>query len=93
MENSYYQECIEDSARKLQEIHQILFEHVFNIAIAGELNDWSGSCEIGEVHHFSTEIFEGCTDINLKLLTGLMSHVENTFSSICNLNKIDMKDN
>lgn len=91
MSDDYYKESIIDVVRKLDEVYDILFDQVFNIAMSGELKQWSKGVEVGEVHQFNKEIFEGCSDINLNLLTTLMRHVENTYSSICILNNIDIK--
>ena len=89
MENNFYKDSIIEAVKKLTATREELFLSIFNIAMAGELKEWNESAEIGEVYEFSNEIFEGCSDINVQLLTKLMRSVEITTSSICNLNGIE----
>lgn len=89
MQNTYYKESLIKAVKILVITQKELFTSIFNIAMAGELYEWNRSVEIGEVHEFSKEIFEGCADTNIQLLTRLMTDIENTCSSVCNLNSIE----
>lgn len=62
---------------------------IFQVAIKGELKEWSDSVPVGEFHTFTREMFEGCSDTNMQLLVKLLDNVESTVDSICNLNNID----
>ena len=88
MENKYYNDSIREAIKKLAAFQGELFLSIFNIAMTGELKEWNKSVEIGEVYEFSNEIFEGCSDTNIQLLTELMNKVECICNSICNLNTI-----
>ncbi len=86
IENNYYKNSVIEAVKNLTEIREAIFLTVFNIAMAGELKEWNDSVEVGETYEFNKEIFEGCSDINIKLLTRLMDIVEDTANSISNLN-------
>ena len=89
MENDHYNDSLKDAVKKLAVIREIIFSSVFNLAMVGELKEWSNNVEIGETHEFSKAIFEGCSDTNIQLLTKLMSTIEDTCNSLCNLNNIN----
>lgn len=61
---------------------------IFQLAIAGELKEWSDSVPAGEIHTFTKELFEGCSDSNVQLLVRLLNKLESTVDSLCNLNNI-----
>ena len=88
MQSTYYKESIADAVKKLIVAREELFYSIFHIAMAGELYEWNRSVKIGEVHEFSTEIFEGFNDINIQLLTKLMGNIEDITDSVCNLNSL-----
>ena len=91
MENNYYKDSIKEAVEKLFSAREELFTSIFHIAMAGELNEWNKSVEVGEVHEFTKDVFEGCEDTNIKILTKLLTHIEKTAESICNINGIVCK--
>lgn len=92
MVNDHYKECLLDSIKKLIETRDALFLSVFNLAMMGELKEWNNSVQIGETYEFSKEVFEGCADKNIQLLTSLMNYIENRAITICNTNSIDIQN-
>jgi hypothetical protein len=83
-----YRETLINSVNELINMRSALFDSAFRLAMAGELKEWSDSVPVGETITFTKDIFEGCDDANIQLLTKLLTAVENTCDSICNLNNI-----
>lgn len=89
MQIDNYRETLSETVTKLVDIRGQVFDLVFQVAITGELKEWSDSVPVGEFHNFTREMFEGCSDTNMQLLVKLLDNVERTVDSICNLNNID----
>lgn len=89
MQTEPYRETLTETVTKLVDIRQQVFDLLFQVAVTGELKEWSDSVPVGEFHTFTKEIFEGCSDTNMQLLVKLLNNVESTVDSICNLNNID----
>jgi predicted amino acid-binding ACT domain protein len=89
MQKENYREVLSNTVNNLVNVRQVLFDGLFELAIAGELKEWNESVEVGESYTFTKEIFEGCTDANIQLIVKLMNKVESTCDSLCNLNNID----
>ena len=83
-----YRTVIRDAVLKLVGIRNEVFDLSFDLAISGELKEWADAVPVGEDHTFTRELFEGCNDVNLKLLTELLGKVETVVDSLCNLNNI-----
>lgn len=89
MQEESYRESLTVAVSKLVDIRQQVFDLAFDLAMAGELKEWSENVPAGEVHTFSKEIFEGCGDANLKLITALLTNIEITVDGLCNLNNLE----
>ena len=87
-----YKQSLTDAAAKLIHIRGLLFDATFQVAITNELKDWSDTVEVGEVHTFSKELLESCSDTNVQLLASLLTNVENTCESLLNLNNLELED-
>jgi hypothetical protein len=85
----HYRETLTETVTKLDDIRQQVFDLIFQVAITGELKEWSDSVPVGEFHNFTREMFAGCSDANMQLLVKLLDNIESTADSICNLNNID----
>ena len=92
MDTSDYEDSLQQAAAALVDIREQLFNIVFQVAITGELKDWAESVDVGETVTFSKEMFEGCGDANVQLLTKLLSEVELTHDSLLNLNNLHSED-
>lgn len=92
MEPSNYKESLQQAAAGLLNIREQLFDIVFQVAITGELKEWADGIDDGEAFPFSKEMFEGCEDANVLLLTKLLSGVEQTHDSLMNLNNLNLED-
>lgn len=92
MQTDHYRETLTETIKKLVDIRQQIFELLFQLAIKGELKEWSDNVPTGETHTFTKEIFEGCTDTNIELIVNLLNNVEGVVDNLCNLNKIDFPD-
>jgi len=92
MEPPEYKESLEQAAAALVGIREQLFNIIFQVAITGELREWADSVEIGEQFTFSKEMFTGCGDANIQLLTQLLTSVEQTCDSLLNLNNLHLAD-
>lgn len=89
MQADHYRETLTETVTKLVDIRQQVFDLLFQVAITGELKEWSDSVPVGEFHNFTKEMFEGSSDTNVQLLVKLLDNAESTVDSICNLNNID----
>src|SRR5690349_14649915 len=89
MQIDHYKETLSETVTKLVDIRGQVFDLLFQVAMTGELKEWSNSVPVGEFHNFTREMFEGCSDTNMQLLVKLLDNVERTVESICNLNNID----
>jgi hypothetical protein len=89
-EEEDYREELEHTAYRLLDMRESLFEAIVQILAKGELKEWCESMDEGEKVTFTKEIFEGCDDTNVQLLTKLLSQVEKTFGSLCNLNDLEI---
>ena len=87
-----YKQSLTDAAAKLIHIRELLFDATFQVAITQELKDWSDTVEVGEVHTFSKELLESCSDTNVQLLTSLLTSVEKTCESLLNLNNLELEE-
>ena len=92
MESSEYKENLQQAAATLVAMREQLFHTVFQVAITGELKEWSDSIDVGEQITFSKEMFEGCEDANVQLLTHLLTRMEQTCDSLLNLNNLRLED-
>ena len=89
-EEEDYREELEHTAYRLLDMRESLYEAIVQILAKGELKEWCESMEEGEKVTFTKEIFEGCDDTNVQLLTKLLGQVEKTFGSLCNLNDLEV---
>ncbi|GAB3840684.1 hypothetical protein [Hymenobacter jeollabukensis] len=92
MESTEYRESLQQAATALVGIRGQLFDLVFQVAITGELKEWADSIAVGEQVTFSKEMFAGCEDTNVRLLTQLLTGVEQTCDSLLNLNNLHLGD-
>jgi hypothetical protein len=92
MQQEYYQQVVADAANKLVDIREVVFNAIFQLAMAGELKEWSDAVGVGDSFTFTKDIFEGCDDANIQLLTNLLTQIENTCDSLCNLNNLKRSD-
>lgn len=89
MQTHYYRETLTETVSKLVDIRQQIFDLLLQVAVTGELKEWSDKVPIGESHSFTKKMFEGCSDTNMQLIVKLLNNVEITVDSLCNLNNID----
>ena len=92
MDPNEYKESLLQATTALVNIREQLFNAVFQVAITGEMKEWSDTIAVGEQVTFSKEMFEGCGDANVQLLTHLLNNVEQTCDSLLNLNNIELAD-
>ncbi|MGQ7855800.1 hypothetical protein ACUN24_16320 [Pedobacter sp. WC2501] len=72
-----YQHAIERTLKQLEETKEKLIDQIFDLAINGELKEWSETIEIGEHFYFGKELFESLEDKNIKQLIDLIAKIEN----------------
>ena len=87
-----YKQSLTDAAAKLIHIRELVFDAAFQVAITNELKDWSDTVEVGEVHTFSKELLESCSDTNVQLLAKLLTNVEKTCESLLLLNNLELDE-
>jgi len=71
-----YQTNISETVEILTDTKQKLIQKVFDLAITGELKEWSDTIEEGEHFIFSRELFESLEDENIRQLIDLITHIE-----------------
>ncbi|WP_175635093.1 hypothetical protein [Pedobacter ghigonis] len=71
-----YQTNISETVEILIEIKHKLIQKIFDLAITGELKEWSDTIEEGEHFFFSRELFESLEDRNVKVIIGVVAEIE-----------------
>jgi len=92
MQSEPYRETLEDALKNLVEVNSKIYDSIIQIAMTGELNEWSRSVPIGEVHNFDFELFKSCSDTNIQLLVTLIEKIDETYRTIKNVNAIETKE-
>ena len=78
MQSEYYRETLEHTLKNLFEVNRRIYDSIIQIALTGELNEWSKSVPIEETHYFDFELFKNCADTNIQLLVKLIEKVDET---------------
>jgi hypothetical protein len=94
MKTSDYKVALEDAAKTLQEVENVVFTAIVNVGFAGEYSDISQLHEEGEVLNLELPMFEDTDDRNLTLLTEIVKEIAKTKERLIRLNglKIDVCD-
>ena len=92
MRDINYHQSIKDALWGLMLASDDVFGQLFQIAVSGELKEWSKTVPIGEWHNPSFEVYQGCEDANIKAICNLLQSMANTIDSIANLNAIDIDE-
>ena len=71
-----YQTNISETFTILIETKEKLIQKIFDLAISGELKEWSDTIEEGEHFFFSRELFESLEDEKIKQLISLIISIE-----------------
>lgn len=74
-----YQQAIERTLKLLDATKEKLIDQIFDLAINGELREWSETVEIGEHFFFSRELLESLEDSNIQYLISLIDQLETKF--------------
>lgn len=91
MENKYRENLI-DTVRTLENTLDELHSNIINLAMAGEFSDFDSQCQVGETMTFSREDFRNVDDQNLKMCFELFDKIEQSYTSIINVNAIKRKE-
>ncbi|MCX2575067.1 hypothetical protein [Pedobacter sandarakinus] len=73
-----YQTNIFETVEILNETKHKLIQKVFDLAITGELKEWSDTIDVGEHFFFTRELFESLEDNRIKMIVALIDHLEVT---------------
>jgi len=87
-----YKESLSAAVTRLIEIREQIYDTTFQVAITGELKEWSDTIEEGDSYTISKEVFGGCSDENVRLLVRLMTAVEKTCDSLLNFNNLEVEE-
>jgi hypothetical protein len=90
MSDQNYRQSIKDALWGLMMASDDVFGQLFPIAISGELKEWGKSVPVGEWHNLSIEVYQGCDDMNIRLICDLLQTMSDTIESISNINDIDL---
>lgn len=74
-----YQTNISETIEILIETKHKLIQKMFDLAITGELKEWSDTIDVGEHFYFSRELFESLDDPNIRYLIFLTTQLEIRF--------------
>lgn len=81
-----YKNAVAEACQCLAESRNKLFVAMVNVAMNGEYRDLDESLDIGETFFFEKDHFKDCDDINLARLYELIDKIDQTYSSLVNLN-------
>ena len=79
-----YQHAIERTLKQLEETKEKLIDQIFDLAINGELKEWSENVEVGENFYFSRELFQSLDDKSIKTILRLVDIIEDFIFNINN---------
>jgi hypothetical protein len=91
MKTSDYKVALEDAAKTLEEVENLLFTAIVNVGFAGEYSDISQLHDEGEVLTLELPMFEDTDDQNLTLLTGVLKEIVAAKERLINLNGLRLE--
>ena len=71
-----YQTVLHETLLLIEQTKEQLIDKVFDLAITGELKEWSNTVEEGEYFYFSKELFESLEDKNISVIISLINRIE-----------------
>ena len=74
-----YQTVLRETLLLIEQTKEQLIDHVFNLAITGELRDWANTVDEGEHFYFSKELFESLDDTNIQKIISVINFIESKF--------------
>jgi hypothetical protein len=83
-----YRDALLETSLKLKYFIDRLHIGIFQIAMTGELKEWSDMVPIGESHQVSMEAFEGCNDDNVSSMVRLLKIVDKKYKCFLEENYI-----
>lgn len=86
-----YREHLYNTCNVLGDLGQQLFTCLVNIAMSGELK-LADEFEVGEVFYFKESDFNNLDDQNAQLIIKVLDMIDNTHSTLININKLDIND-
>ena len=92
MQLTPYKQALQDAVSTLVAIREQLFDTTFQVAVTGELKEWSDTVAVGESITMPKEVFASCDDKNVQMLTALMTQVEQTCDSLLDLNNLEIEE-
>jgi hypothetical protein len=92
MQNGDYRGQVTNAAYDLLTIREVLYTAILEILRKNELKDWWEGMGEDEEVEFSNEIFEGCDDANVRILSKVVGQVEKAYCSLVNLNRLEDMD-
>lgn len=87
-----YRESLLSSIYLLETLKSSILANACDIMMAGELKEWSDSIPEDEEFDIDLEVFEGCDDVNIKLLMKLFHEVEFKQDYLLNINAISSEE-
>lgn len=75
--------------KNLVEAREIIFSHIVNLAMSGEMSHIGNTFKIGEGYDFILSHFEDLEDENIKILVSLCKKTEKSIYSLMTLNGIN----
>lgn len=87
-----YKEQIIDCINELWEAREKVFGSMVSLAMGTHLKEINDAFEIGEVFEFQYAHFEDIDDTNIQRLIALCKEMDETISSLMNINGIDLTE-
>jgi hypothetical protein len=91
MDTCDYKVALEDAAKTLEDVENLVFTAIVNIGFAGEYSDISQLHVEGEVLTIELPMFEDTDDQNLTLLTGVLKQIVAAKERLINLNGLQLE--
>lgn len=90
MQNEIYRHRVFEAVQAMNAFEPDLFDVILNVALSGELKEWSDSVPIGEAHTFHNDLLEACDDINIQIAVKVWNNLKEAIRLMCNLNGFQM---
>lgn len=90
MQNEVYRHRVFEAVEAMNAFEVELFDVILNVALSGELKEWSDSVPIGEIHTFHNDLLEACEDTNVQIAVKVWQNLKEAIRLMCNLNGFEM---
>jgi hypothetical protein len=87
-----YREALLETALTLKQFLTNIECRMYEITMTGELKEWSDTVPDGETHEVGLDVFEACSDVNVRMFVDLWEAINTKYESFLNINNISVDE-